>query len=96
MDTSTQSARLAIEAKSARTTAIERLQMAINHLQRSMYEMECYQDKLAEAASDRERALVLNWAINHLICNIQPNLRIDLLAASQAELAVMAAQGAAE
>lgn len=96
MDTNKQTARLAIEAKSIRTTASERLQMAINHLQCSMYDMECYQDKLAEATSDRERALVLNWAINHLVCNIQPNLRIDLLATSQAELAVMAAQGATE
>ena len=96
MDTSRQTDRLAIEAKSARTTASERLQMAINHLQRSMHDLECYQDKLTEAASDRERALVLNWPINHLVCNIQPNLRIDLLAASQAELAVMAAQGATE
>jgi hypothetical protein len=61
-----------------------------------MYEMECYQDKLAEATTDGERSQVLNWAINHLICNIQPNLRIDLLAASQAELAVTAAQGATE
>ena len=96
MDTSRQTDRLAIEAKSIRTTASERLQAAINHLQRSMYDMECYQEKLAEAASDRERALVLNWAINHLVCNIQPNLRIDLLATSQAELAVLAAQGVTE
>ncbi|MGV0958527.1 MAG: hypothetical protein ACOYB1_01730 [Limnohabitans sp.] len=96
MDTNTQAELRAIEAKSARTTASERLQAAINNLQRSMYEMECYQEKLDEAASDRERSQVLNWAINHLVCNIQPNLRIDLLAASQAELAVMAAQGATE
>ncbi len=96
MDTDTKTIRLGIEAKSVRTTASERLQMAINQLQRSMYEMECYQDKLAEATTDLERSQVLNWAINHLICNIQPNLRIDLLATSQAELAVMAAQGAAE
>jgi hypothetical protein len=96
MDTSRQTDRLAIEAKLARTTASERLQAAINHLQRSMYEMECYQEKLAEATSDRERSQVLNWAINHLVCDIQPNLRIDLLATSQAELAVMAARGAAE
>lgn len=95
MDTSRQTDRLAIEAKSIRTSAHERLQAAINHLQRSMYEMECYQEKLEEAASDRERSQVLNWVINHLICNIQPNLRIDLLATSQAELAVMGAQGAA-
>jgi hypothetical protein len=96
MDTDTKTDRLAIEAKSARTIASERLQAAINQLQRSMYEMVCYQDKLAEATSDRERSQVLNWAINHLICNIQPNLRIDLLATSQAELAVMAAKGATE
>ena len=95
MNTNTQAELRALEAKSARATASERLQAAINHLQRSMYDMERYQEKLAEAASDRERALVLNWAINHLICNIQPNLRIDLLATSQAELAVMGAQGAA-
>jgi hypothetical protein len=61
-----------------------------------MYEMECYQDKLRVATNDCERSQVLNWAINHLICNIQPNLRIDLLATSQAELAVLAAQGATE
>jgi hypothetical protein len=33
----------------------------------------------------------MNSAINHLVCNIQPNLRIDLLAESQAELAVLGA-----
>jgi hypothetical protein len=29
----------------------------------------------------------MNYAINHLYSNIQPNLRIDLLADSQADLA---------
>lgn len=96
MDNDTQTDRLALEAKSARVKASERLQAAINQLQRSMYDMECYAEKLATAKNDRERAQAMNWAINHLVCNIQPNLRIDLLAASQAELAVMAAQGAAE
>ena len=96
MDNDTQTARLALEAKSTRTIASERLQAAINLLQRSMYDMECYAEKLDAANSDRERSQVLNWAINHLVCNIQPNLRIDLLAASQAEMAVLAAQGAAE
>ena len=96
MDNDTQTARLALEAKSTRTIASERLQTAINQLQRSMYDMECYAKKLEEATSDRERSQVLNWAINHLVCNIQQNLRIDLLATSQAELAVMAAKGAAK
>ena len=96
MDNDTQTARLALEAKTARSKASERLQAAINQLQGSMHSMECYQEKLNAANSDRERSQVLNWAINHLVCNIQPNYRIDLLAQSQAELAVMAAQGAAE
>ncbi len=96
MDINTQTDRLALEAKSTRTIASERLQAAINLLQRSMYDMECYAEKLDAATSDCERSQVLNWAINHLVCNIQQNLRIDLLATSQAELAVMAAQGAAE
>ena len=96
MDSDTQTARLALEAKSTRKIASERLQAASNQLQRSMYDMECYAEKLDAANSDRERSQVLNWAINHLVCNIQPNLRIDLLAQSQAELAVMAAMGAAE
>lgn len=96
MDTNTQAELKAIEAKLARAKASERLQAAINHLQRSMYEMECCQEKLDAANSDLERSQVLNWAINHLVCNIQPNLRVDLLAASQAELAVMAAKGTGE
>ena len=96
MDTNTQAKLLAYEAKYARQTASERLQAAINHLQSAMYAMECYQEKLVVATSDQRRAEVLNWAINHLICNIQPNLRIDLLAISQAELAVLTAKGAAE
>ena len=39
------------------------------------------------AATDGDRAKILNWTINHLVTNIQPNLRIDLLADSQSELA---------
>ena len=96
MDTNTQAKILAIEANYVREKACDRLQAAINQLQRSMYDMECYAEKLAAAENDRDRAQAMNWAINHLVCNIQPNLRIDLLATSQSELAVLAAQGAVE
>lgn len=96
MEAYTQAQLLAFEATYARETARERLHAAINHLQRSMRDVECYAKKLAEATSDRERSQVLNWAINHLVSNIQPNLRIDLLAISQAELAVLNAKGAVE
>ena len=76
-----------ISAQQVRETAKERLQSAINSLQRAMYALEVYADKFDNAATDYERGKVINYAINHLYCNIQPNLRIDLLADSQAELA---------
>lgn len=91
MDKLTQVQLVAIQAKQTRNLAQERLQTAINTLQRSMYDLECYSERLDAADSDSERAWVMNGAINHLVCNIQPNLRIDLLAESQAELAVLGA-----
>jgi len=76
-----------MQAQQVREIAKQRLQSAINSLQRAMYDLEVYADKYDNASTDYERAKVINYAINHLYCNIQPNLRIDLLADSQAELA---------
>ena len=75
-----------IAAQQVRDMAKERLQSAINLLQRAMYALEVYADKFDNAATDYERGKVMNYAVNHMYCNIQPNLRIDLLADSQAEL----------
>ena len=75
-----------IEANYIREKATERLEDAINFLQRSAYDLKLYAEKLEGAEDDRQRAQVMNWAINHLVCNILPNIRIDLLANSQAEL----------
>ncbi len=75
-----------IEANYIREKPTERLEDAINFLQRSAYDLELYAEKLEGAEDDRQRAQVMNWAINHLVCNILPNLRIELLANSQAEL----------
>ncbi len=77
----------ALVEQQVREIAKERLQSAINSLQRAMYELEVYADKFDNASTDYDRAKVINYAINHLYCNIQPNLRIDLLADIQAELA---------
>jgi hypothetical protein len=77
----------AYEAKHAREQAVQQMQEAINHLQRTHYEMDRYLERMEEASTDRERAQILNWSINHLVCNIMSNLRIDLLANSQAALA---------
>jgi hypothetical protein len=75
-----------IEANYFCEKATERLQDTINFFQRSVYDLELYAEKLEGAEDDRQRAQVMNWAINHLVCNILPNLRIELLANSQAEL----------
>ena len=83
-----------IVAKQVREIAKERLQSAINSLQRAMHDLEVYADKFDNAATDYERGKVMNYAINHLYCNIQPNLRIDLLADSQAELAKLEVKNA--
>ncbi len=96
MNNDTQAELLSIEANYTRELAQERLQNAINTLQRCMYDMESYLERLETAGSYAERAWVMNGAIKHLVCNIQPNLRIDLLANSQAELATLAAKAAAE
>jgi hypothetical protein len=37
-------------------------------------------------ATDTERARLMSWAVNYLVCISVPNLRIDLLADSQSEL----------
>jgi hypothetical protein len=84
----------AMMAVQAREKANQRLQDAVNVLQRSMYEILRYQERLQDCKTDKERAQVVNWAVNYLVCNITPNLRIDLLADSQAELrALIGGQG---
>ena len=73
------------------TQAKQRLQDAVNTLQRSMRELEVYIERFEQADTERERSQIVNWAVNHLVCNITPNLRIDLLADSQAQLAGLSA-----
>ncbi len=80
-----------LKAEHTRQQANQRLQAAINCLQRNMYSMECLLEKLDTAKDDAERARVMNSVINHLVTGIQPNLRIDLLADSQSELAKLGA-----
>jgi DNA-binding transcriptional regulator YbjK len=81
-----------IQKQYAVTQAKERLQDAVNTLQRSMYELEVYIERFDQADTERERSQVVNWAVNYLVCSITPNLRIDLLADSQAQLAALAVE----
>ena len=74
-------------AEMTRQNARESLANARNTRERALREMDGYLAKFDDAATDRDRARVINWSINHLVANIHPNLRIDLLADSQSELA---------
>ena len=53
-----------LQAQQVREIAKERLQSAINSLQRAMYELEVYSDKFDNASTDYERGKVVNYAIN--------------------------------
>ena len=87
MNTDTKKQPRSLKANYERNQASKRLEFAINRIQRTMYDLECCLEDLEAAEDDAKRAKALNAAINHLVCNMQPNLRIDLLAESQAELA---------
>ena len=91
MNTDTKKQAYSLKANYERNQASKRLEFVINRLQRSMYDLECCLEDLEAAEDDTKRAKALNAAINHLVCNMQPNLRIDLLAESQAELAKLGA-----
>ena len=53
---------------------------------RAKGEVQRYADRYAEAEDNAERAKVINWTIHHITANLMCNLRIDLLADSQAAL----------
>lgn len=91
MDKKKQAQVKSLKANYERNQASKRLEFVINRLQRSMYDLECCLESLEAAEDDAERAKALNAAINNLVCDMQPNLRIDLLAESQAELAKLGA-----
>jgi two-component sensor histidine kinase len=82
----------AMLAAQARDKAEQRLRDAVNVLQRSIDEINRYQERLLVCKTDVERSQVINWAVNYLVCSITPNLRIDLLADSQAELRALAGE----
>ena len=62
----------------------------INTLERSLRELDHYIERLDTAETPHDKSQVMNWALNALACNITPNLRLDLIANAQAELASVA------
>lgn len=59
-------------------------------LMRALEEVGKYQRSFTDEADLSRKADVLNWTINYLVTGILPNLRIDLLATSQASLKTIA------
>lgn len=85
MNTNTQSAADMID-QHKRQNARESLVYAKTILERAIHELDTYIDYLDRAESNSKRAQIMNWALHYLVCNILPNVRLDLIANAQAEL----------
>ena len=56
-------------------------------LERALREIDSYAERYDSADALRDKTKVLNWTLNYLATSITPNLRLDLIADAQAELA---------
>ena len=74
----------------AEQKARDALLTARSTLERSLRELDHYIDRIDTAETAHDKSQVMNWALNALACNITPNLRLDLIANAQAELASVA------
>ena len=70
--------------------AKDALLTARSTLERSLRALDHYIERLDTAETHQDKSQVMNWALNALACNITPNLRLDLMANAQAELASVA------
>jgi hypothetical protein len=74
----------------AEQKARDALLTARSTLERSLRELDHYIERIDTAETAHDKSQVMNWALNALACNITPNLRLDLIANAQAELASVA------
>lgn len=65
--------------------AREALVSARGILERAIREVDTYIDYLDKADNNCKRAQIMNWALHYLVCNILPNVRLDVIANAQAE-----------
>jgi len=79
-----------LKRQMAEQKAKDALLTARSTLERSLRELDQYIERLDAADTPRDKSQVMNWALNALVCNITPNLRLDLIANAQAELASVA------
>lgn len=71
----------------AHQNAKDNLLRARATLERSLAELDHHLQRLDTAETAHDKSQVMNWALNALACNITPNLRLDLIANAQADLA---------
>jgi hypothetical protein len=76
-----------IKTQYAEQAALKALLHAQTVLEANMHEMDSYIEKFKNATNPHDKAAVLNWCLNHLVCNLTPHLRLDLIANAQAEIA---------
>ena len=86
MNSTNQSSNHPIEGHYTRECGQQRIEDVIAQLDRIKLEVQRYAGRYAEAQDDAERAKVLNWTIHQITTNLMSNIRIDLLADSQAQL----------
>ena len=79
------------QAAYAVTSAKESLATAREALERALRELDAYEARFDESQSLETKSNVMLWAMNALVCNITPNLRLDRIAAAHTELAQAAA-----
>jgi hypothetical protein len=75
-----------IKTQYAERAGLKALLHAQTILEANMHELDRYIEQFKEASTPKDKAAVLNWSLNHMVSNITPNLRLDLIANAQAEL----------
>ena len=89
MDTSEELDELrAQEARWARNEAKKCLRHASNQLSKAAYEIDKYLNDFSTARLPIRRQVILNQAIEHLVCNVLPSLGISEMARVQVQLAL--------
>ena len=73
-------------ANYAETRGREALAYARATMERALTELDHFIARYEEVDGLKDKANVLNWALNHLATYVPSNVRLDLIAGAQAEL----------
>ena len=74
-------------ARDAESSARQALNHARSAMERTLAELDRYIVRYENTKGLKDKADVLNWTIHHLATHLAANVRLDLLAHAQAELA---------